>query len=122
MFCPRTATRNGVSAARHSRKSLADQGSEKTARSIAVTATTSAGWAGRIRQGAAMASLPFRLGLGRPTIHWLGREGVIELARRAGSRDRKSTRLNSSHLVISYAVFCLKKKKKKKNQEHMRSS
>src|SRR2546426_3488703 len=31
---------------------------------------------------------------------------------RAGG-DRKSTRLNSSHLVISYAVFCLKKKKKK---------
>src|SRR2546426_1002987 len=30
--------------------------------------------------------------------------------------DRKSTRLNSSHLVISYAVFCLKKKKKKKTQ------
>src|SRR5688500_19331285 len=29
----------------------------------------------------------------------------------AGGRDRKSTRLNSSHLVISYAVFCLKKKK-----------
>src|SRR5205807_3288403 len=29
------------------------------------------------------------------------------------SRDRKSTRLNSSHLVISYAVFCLKKKKTK---------
>src|SRR3989454_12716110 len=29
-------------------------------------------------------------------------------------RDRKSTRLNSSHLVISYAVFCLKKKKKRK--------
>src|SRR2546426_5952834 len=30
--------------------------------------------------------------------------------------DRKSTRLNSSHLVISYAVFCLKKKKKNKNK------
>src|SRR5262245_64471205 len=29
-----------------------------------------------------------------------------------GSADRKSTRLNSSHLGISYAVFCLKKKKK----------
>src|SRR5256885_9200473 len=28
-----------------------------------------------------------------------------------GEQDRKSTRLNSSHLVISYAVFCLKKKK-----------
>src|SRR5256885_17206660 len=33
-------------------------------------------------------------------------------SRRAPHRDRKSTRLNSSHLVISYAVFCLKKKKK----------
>src|SRR5205807_6131554 len=32
---------------------------------------------------------------------------------RRRARDRKSTRLNSSHLVISYAVFCLKKKKKK---------
>src|SRR5256885_5538546 len=31
------------------------------------------------------------------------------------SKDRKSTRLNSSHLVISYAVFCLKKKKKEFN-------
>src|SRR2546426_5883728 len=30
--------------------------------------------------------------------------------------DRKSTRLNSSHLVISYAVFCLKKKKKHKHE------
>src|SRR5437762_11224682 len=34
--------------------------------------------------------------------------------RLAGARDRKSTRLNSSHRCISYAVFCLKKKKKKK--------
>src|SRR5205807_2971336 len=33
------------------------------------------------------------------------------------SQDRKSTRLNSSHLVISYAVFCLKKKKKKKKKK-----
>src|SRR5260221_10105884 len=32
------------------------------------------------------------------------------------SRDRKSTRLNSSHTVISYAVFCLKKKKKQTSQ------
>src|SRR6266496_6166433 len=45
-----------------------------------------------------------------------------------GDRDRKSTRLNSSHVEISYAVFCLKKKKKKnqttttsnkKQQKHM---
>src|SRR2546426_3643800 len=34
-------------------------------------------------------------------------------AHRRGRRDRKSTRLNSSHLVISYAVFCLKKKKRR---------
>src|SRR6266480_5216089 len=35
----------------------------------------------------------------------------------SGRRDRKSTRLNSSHMSISYAVFCLKKKKNKiKNQ------
>src|SRR6266540_5298716 len=31
-------------------------------------------------------------------------------------QDRKSTRLNSSHITISYAVFCLKKKKKKQNK------
>src|SRR2546426_5931325 len=38
--------------------------------------------------------------------------GSRELVRYvAEHRDRKSTRLNSSHLVISYAVFCLKKKK-----------
>src|SRR5256885_10758041 len=42
------------------------------------------------------------------------RAGGQHLARaeaRCRPRDRKSTRLNSSHLVISYAVFCLKKKK-----------
>src|SRR2546426_9841294 len=41
--------------------------------------------------------------------------GAIGTGASALVRDRKSTRLNSSHLVISYAVFCLKKKKKKKN-------
>src|SRR6266850_6457044 len=34
-------------------------------------------------------------------------------------QDRKSTRLNSSHLVISYAVFCLKKKKTHKQNLHL---
>src|SRR2546430_5527636 len=49
----------------------------------------------------------------------LAREPGLEFRRRAalqeiahGKRDRKSTRLNSSHSQISYAVFCLKKKKK----------
>src|SRR5690606_41258021 len=35
-----------------------------------------------------------------------------------GGEDRKSTRLNSSHVKISYAVFCLKKKKKKKTDSN----
>src|SRR2546426_4503229 len=38
---------------------------------------------------------------------------------RGSKRDRKSTRLNSSHLVISYAVFCLKKKKKTRKSKHV---
>src|SRR5256885_8559164 len=37
---------------------------------------------------------------------------AILLQKHGEAEDRKSTRLNSSHLVISYAVFCLKKKKK----------
>src|SRR5690349_22651361 len=45
-----------------------------------------------------------------------GQHGDAE--RDAEHRDRKSTRLNSSHVEISYAVFCLKKKKKKKKTEY----
>src|SRR5438132_13630162 len=47
---------------------------------------------------------------------WLGGDRWVAGARRSG--DRKSTRLNSSHTVISYAVFCLKKKKKKIENLH----
>src|SRR5262245_64403437 len=36
--------------------------------------------------------------------------------------DRKSTRLNSSHLGISYAVFCLKKKKQKENAQYTKQN
>src|SRR5437899_4871872 len=39
-------------------------------------------------------------------------------SRTSGQSDRKSTRLNSSHLGISYAVFCLKKKKKTSTHRH----
>src|SRR5262245_65174405 len=76
----------------------------------------------------------FRSRLGARTIGWGGLHGArrrwIDRRRgcglrpdrelgdqqpgRANQADRKSTRLNSSHLGISYAVFCLKKKKKKK--------
>src|SRR2546426_4439052 len=61
----------------------------------------------------------------------LGKQVVAELVQRAEIParaidqivlDRKSTRLNSSHLVISYAVFCLKKKKKKNPQTVIMSS
>src|SRR5207245_6438412 len=53
--------------------------------------------------------------------HFLPYYGLYPISKGAGndhrytSRDRKSTRLNSSHGSISYAVFCLKKKKTKKD-------
>src|SRR5258708_26432563 len=45
-------------------------------------------------------------------------------ARMEGEKDRKSTRLNSSHQIISYAVFCLKKKKNenKERQQKVKKS
>src|SRR2546426_3576991 len=66
-------------------------------------------------------SLPARASFGRR--HRGDRAGPAGKSspQAAGSRrlcgDRKSTRLNSSHLVISYAVFCLKKKTKPQEQE-----
>src|SRR2546427_5646316 len=45
------------------------------------------------------------------------RHSVASLERARAVTDRKSTRLNSSHSQISYAVFCLKKKKKKKKPD-----
>src|SRR5688500_19583153 len=44
-------------------------------------------------------------------------ERSFDQQRAVASLDRKSTRLNSSHLVISYAVFCLKKKKRTKSDQ-----
>src|SRR5947208_5891569 len=44
--------------------------------------------------------------------------GLVERDRALlGVEDRKSTRLNSSHQIISYAVFCLKKKKRQKSDD-----
>src|SRR5947209_16396562 len=68
----------------------------------------------RRRHGGALR--PARLGR-QPAIHEGGH--CRDPARRRHHKersDRKSTRLNSSHANISYAVFCLKKKKKKKEQ------
>src|SRR5437867_13120798 len=44
---------------------------------------------------------------------WLFATGTYEQMQELAKKDRKSTRLNSSHRTISYAVFCLKKKKNK---------
>src|SRR5690348_17387758 len=61
-----------------------------------------------------------RLGLQRGSVHGdpagAGAQPVGEQSDRAADRDRKSTRLNSSHPSISYAVFCLKKKKIRKKK------
>src|SRR5437867_4838292 len=68
-----------------------------------------------------------RLSDGVPTIHEPGLQELLTSNLDAGRLsfttkaedamgDRKSSRLNSSHRTISYAVFCLKKKKKKKKQ------
>src|SRR2546427_5889724 len=54
---------------------------------------------------------------GEPTCLFL-RESV---KKGAADRDRKSTRLNSSHSQISYAVFCLKKKKKKQTNQPLQT-
>src|SRR2546426_10928608 len=58
----------------------------------------------RLAAAAALFLLPWGRGLGQQT-------GVVHGTVHDSLGDRKSTRLNSSHLVISYAVFCLKKKK-----------
>src|SRR5690625_5839439 len=50
---------------------------------------------------------------GAPNVFWWGEEPDDAHGRANCRRDRKSTRLNSSHVAISYAVFCLKKKKYK---------
>src|SRR5437870_13336820 len=55
-------------------------------------------------------ALPISRDRGRET---RARSAFPRPQRHGAPRDRKSTRLNSSHVAISYAVFCLKKKKKK---------
>src|SRR5690625_6077155 len=55
-----------------------------------------------------------------PTMTWFDElynyrtnpRGQVHVLQELDEKDRKSTRLNSSHVAISYAVFCLKKKKK----------
>src|SRR5439155_18846815 len=55
--------------------------------------------------------LPFGDDRAKVSLGWGIYNGPLNLAKPWRGRDRKSTRLNSSHVAISYAVFCLKKKK-----------
>src|SRR2546422_1207321 len=63
-----------------------------------------------------LAKLP---GIGRKTAQRLTFHLLKQPAEAATRLDRKSTRLNSSHGYISYAVFCLKKKKNEKDTIHI---
>src|SRR2546426_2894462 len=67
----------------------------------------------RVREGADL----LRLARCDPRPH-AGSRGSSRCPHHRASRDRKSTRLNSSHLVISYAVFCLKKKKTSQHADY----
>src|SRR5438270_9159350 len=59
----------------------------------------------------------------RPANTCYGAPGIGRSLPQCGdTKDRKSTRLNSSHSQISYAVFCLKKKKKKKEPNDMQQT
>src|SRR3712207_7335486 len=77
------------------------------------------GVAGRLPEGVRLRQLVASrvVGVGGRVAERVGRAqqqpaGVVARDADAAVRDRKSTRLNSSHANISYAVFCLKKKKK----------
>src|SRR5262245_62674523 len=63
-----------------------------------------------------------RLAAGRPAKpeHQADRRGLARSVQPDARADRKSTRLNSSHLGISYAVFCLKKKTQRNRKRHER--
>src|SRR5690606_41127983 len=63
-------------------------------------------------QGELVQQLHGHLALARPNLLYWQSDAPDEMVMVAdGQKDRKSTRLNSSHVKISYAVFCLKKKK-----------
>src|SRR3712207_7166962 len=61
------------------------------------------------------------LGVGRAVVGEQRQAGDLDRHEEVGRADRKSTRLNSSHANISYAVFCLKKKKKTCNTHNTTS-
>src|SRR5690554_7076553 len=73
-----------------------------------------------VEDSEAAATLPIATIPQPARVYWNESEGMA--AAQVLERDRKSTRLNSSHVRISYAVFCLKKKKKKKKKNEIRKN
>src|SRR2546430_8888195 len=63
-------------------------------------------------------ALPISLSLTRDIPSWTTVRATTTIPTPISAKDRKSTRLNSSHSQISYAVFCLKKKKKEQIRLH----
>src|SRR5207302_11289426 len=70
-----------------------------------------------LREPALRHEVPLAIGDAFVYLELRGERHVITPALELPRRDRKSTRLNSSHVKISYAVFCLKKKKKNTKQK-----
>src|SRR2546422_3670905 len=86
--------------------------------SSAAVSTVSASPASCGAGGAAATSCIAGAGAGGRANRWVGAVAAgCTVPSNPFGGDRKSTRLNSSHGYISYAVFCLKKKKKKKNSK-----
>src|SRR5690606_39699873 len=85
-----------------------------TRRSSDLSATSTGGPAGRSRTPPGVAARQPR----GPCVTTTSRVRPPTRARATSAPDRKSTRLNSSHVKISYAVFCLKKKNREQHQEH----
>src|SRR5439155_3214081 len=81
-----------------------------TVRRVGATAGAAGAAGGR---NCAAAAYPRSEGSTFPALHSIATASRARGKRARNARDRKSTRLNSSHVAISYAVFCLKKKKQK---------
>src|SRR5207245_6127438 len=68
------------------------------------------------------AAAKYRLFVPKEHVQWAAGTGIPGKGQADMLLDRKSTRLNSSHGSISYAVFCLKKKKKRKKRTNKKSN
>src|SRR5690606_17925496 len=73
-------------------------------------------WAGTVRELLAEPGQTVEVGTPIVAIDVAGEVEVVEQGAAPAAEDRKSTRLNSSHVKISYAVFCLKKKNTNREQ------